>query len=663
MHADVIFAKFGTNSPVWRLTGDSDALWLGERSSKPLTAVRLEPAQAATLRKLSASTKGVEMTVDLDGVRLPLLLMGRLTDEGVWSGVAAALQDTSTIVRELEDSTNFAEFVVSEISSLVVIIDSRGSIKRFNKECERLSGMRERDLIGKCALDLFFPPDEAELVKKNLTHFFTTRSSWETERTIMSAEGPRTIAWRNRLVRRGTADQWFLVCTGTDVTEERIAKARLIELANTDALTGLPNRYAIHEQLRESIATESCTNFSILFIDLDNFKQVNDHFGHVMGDKLIQEAATAIRSCLRKEDNLARLGGDEFLVVVADPDPTRVGAVCQRIIERMRIQFSLGNVNVYSPCSIGVACYPEHGATLEDLVRNADTAMYAAKAAGRGLYRVFAPEMDTKVGEYVWLDMNLRHALERPTQFQLYYQPKVCLRTNQVHSVEALIRWISPERGLMPPDSFIPYAESSGLIVPIGLWVIQDAFRQAVLWKEKGINMRIAVNMSGRQVDSSESADLLETLLSGSSFSSSPLDIELTESSLVENKEMALALAARFKAMGARIHMDDFGTGYSSLSQLVSLPLDCLKLDRSFIRAIPGQPKASALVRSMAAVAQELGLEIVAEGVESLEHVEFLRGIGVTYAQGYYFAKPMPAEEFERWLVEFSRPRLVVVGR
>jgi cyclic di-GMP phosphodiesterase Gmr len=315
----------------------------------------------------------------------------------------------------------------------------------------------------------------------------------------------------------------------------------------------------------------------------------------------------------------------------------------------MASPFSLTRAEVHTGCSLGIAMYPEHGMSLEELVRSADTAMYVAKEEGRQTFRVFTPEMNNKVRDFMWLDTNMRRAFEE-NQFELYYQPKVSLATGRIESVEALVRWNHPERGVVSPAAFIPFAEESGLIVPLGKWVMNAAAKQAGAWKKQDLDIRVAINLSARQLRSpSIIEDFTHAILSNDA-SPSLVDLELTESCLVEDEKLAHRLIRMFRELGAQVHLDDFGTGYSSLSQLARLPLDVLKLDGSFIQSIHTDAKAQALVRSMVAVGHELNLRIVAECVETEEQAEFLRKIGVDYAQGYLFGKPMRASDFQAWM-------------
>jgi len=646
-----LLAHFGTASPHWRVTQDSNALHLSSTATEGgVLVVELSPAQAASVRALTGVTASLALDVSLFGEPAKLHLVGRKVDAHEWGGTAAHYSDTATVARDLENGLNFAEQIVSEVNSLVIIIDSKGKIKRFNNLCEELSGMKEADLLGKNAHDMFIPSNERETSRTNISGFFRGEDSYEVLRSIQSKDGVRLIHWRNKMVRSGSGvDEVYLVCSGVDVTEEQRAKARLVELANTDVLTGLPNRHAIEERITNAVTGEDAPGFGLIFLDLDNFKKVNDHYGHMTGDVLIAQVAAAIGETLGENDVVARLGGDEFLVMVASSSQVEVEATAVRILERMKVPFNLKRAEVYSGCSIGIAMFPEHGTTREELVRSADTAMYVAKESGRRTHRVFDAEMNNKVSEYMWLESNMRRALAE-NQFELYYQPKVSLSTGTVDSVEALVRWNHPERGLVSPAMFIPYAEESGLIVPLGKWVLEAAAKQAGVWKRQGLNLRIAVNLSARQLKEENLIEDFTAAILVNDISPSMIDLELTESCLVEDEKQAHRLIRMFRELGAQVHLDDFGTGYSSLSQLARLPLDVLKLDGSFIKSIHTDVKARALVRSMVAVGHELSLKIVAECVETEEQADFLRSIGVDCGQGWLFGRPMPVADFEAWM-------------
>lgn len=645
-----LFTHFGTTSPFWKLAADSDALLLSGEEGTATVAVELSSAQAEGLRAMTGATSSLALSVAIFGIPIRLHLVGRKIDTWIWGGTAARYGDTKAVARELGNSLNFSEKVVSDVNSLVIILDSAGKIKRFNRLCEEVTGALEADVVGKNAFDLFANEQQREDIRANVQGFFTKGATSGTVRPINTKTGVRMIQWRNTLMESGNGvPEKFLVCSGTDVTEQLLAHSRLAELANNDVLTGLLNRHAIQEKIKAAVTSENAESFGLIFLDLDNFKKVNDHYGHLTGDALIKEVATALGTCLTEKDVLARLGGDEFLIIVGSPSQDTVEATAQRILDFMMRPFALKRAEVYSSCSIGIAMFPAHGSSLEELVRSADTAMYVSKEEGKHTYRVFSPNMNNKASEYIWLDTNMRHALEE-NQFELYYQPKVSLLSGKVDSVEALIRWNHPERGLITPASFIPYAEDSGLIVPLGRWVMNAAAKQAGVWKKQGLTLRVAINVSARQLRIPTIMEDFTHAILSNDMSPSMLDIELTESCLVEDEKLAHHLISKFRELGAHVHLDDFGTGYSSLSQLARLPLDVLKLDGSFIQSIHTDAKMRALVRSMVAVGHELNLKIVAECVETQEQADFLRNIGVDYAQGYLFGKPMKLADFLAWM-------------
>ncbi|SIT46751.1 modulator of Rnase II stability [Paraburkholderia piptadeniae] len=661
-HDQVLFARFGTSSPCWRLSSDSNALELSpETDDRAATvAIALSGSQAAQIRELTGVTSHLTMDVRLHGEPLRLHLVGKKLNGSTWAGTASAFEDTESVARDLVHGLSFAEQVVSEVNSVVVIVDRNGRIQRFNRLAEELTGMKEEDVIGRSVWALFMSSEAGAASSQNISGFFNRGVAYEVERRVRTVHGERLFLFRNKFVMSGSGvDEQFLICSGTDITEERRAQDRLTELANTDSLTGLPNRNAIHDKTRTAIASAAPgVSVGILFLDLDNFKKVNDHYGHVFGDRLIQDVSSAIRQCLGADDVLARLGGDEFIVLSPLATVESMEAIAQRILERLRTPFSLGLVEVYTGCSIGIAMFPEHGDSLEALIRAADTAMYVAKDDGKRTYRVFSPEMNRKVAEYMWLDTNLRRGLEEG-QLTLHYQPKLSLATGKVYGVEALVRWNSPERGQIMPAAFIRYAEESGLIGPLGRWVMQTAAEQAAQWKARGLSLRVAINVSARQLVDTAIVSHFNEALQNAKLDPCLLDIELTESCLIEDEAAAIGLITQFRDLGAQVHLDDFGTGYSSLSQLGRIPLDVIKLDRSFVSSINADRKSQALVRSMVAVAQALQLKVVAEGIETESEELFMKGLGVEYVQGYLYGKPMPAADFERWLNDRQKIRLI----
>lgn len=654
LEQNLLFRYMGTHSPWWRLTADSNALHLAaSESADIIQVVALDDEQAALIRQLTVITSSIAMTLPLYGVDVPVHLVGRKINKNEWAGTASAWNDTPSVARDLAQGLSFAEQVVSEANSVIVILDQNGNIQRFNRLSEEYTGLKEQEVIGQNVFKLFMSRSEAAASKRNITGFFRNGSSYEVERWIKTRKGQRLFLFRNKFVHSGSGkNEIFLICSGTDITEERRAQERLRVLANTDTITGLPNRNAIHELISDAITARGDTQVGVVYLDLDNFKKVNDAYGHMFGDQLLQAVALAILSCLDEGQTLARLGGDEFIVLATDTSQGALEAMASRILTRLRQPFRIGLIEVYTGCSLGIALAPQHGNDRESVIRNADTAMYTAKENGRGKFCVFSPEMNQRVFEYLWLDTNLRKALDND-QLLIHYQPKITWR-GEVRSLEALVRWQSPERGLIPPMEFISYAEESGLIVPLGRWVMLDVVRQVAKWRDKGINLRVAVNVSARQLADQTIFSDLKQALKDLSFEYCPIDVELTESSLIENEELALSVIQQFSRLGAQIHLDDFGTGYSSLSQLARFPIDAIKLDQAFVRDIHKQSISQSLVRAIVAVAQALNLQVIAEGVESAKEDAFLTKNGVNERQGYLFAKPMPAAAFERWLKRYQ---------
>jgi len=658
LEQNLLFRYMGTHSPWWRLTADSNALHLAASESADIVqVVALEDEQAELIRQLTVITSSISMTLSLYGVDVPVHLVGRKINKKEWAGTASAWNDTPSVARDLAQGLSFAEQVVSEANSVIVILDQHGNIQRFNRLSEEYTGLKEQEVIGQNVFKLFMSRSEAAASKRNISGFFRNGSSYEVERWIKTRKGQRLFLFRNKFVHSGSGkNEIFLICSGTDITEERRAQERLRVLANTDTITGLPNRNAIHEQISDAIDARGETQVGVVYLDLDNFKKVNDAYGHMFGDQLLQAVALAILSCLDEGHILARLGGDEFIVMATNTSQGSLEAMASRILTRLRQPFRIGLIEIYTGCSLGIALAPQHGVDRESVIRNADTAMYTAKESGRGKFCVFSPEMNQRVFEYLWLDTNLRKALDNE-QLLIHYQPKMTWR-GDVRSLEALVRWQSPERGLIPPLEFISYAEESGLIVPLGRWVMLDVVRQVAKWRDKGINLRVAVNVSARQLADQTIFSDLKQALKDLNFEYCPIDVELTESCLIENEELALSVIQQFSQLGAQIHLDDFGTGYSSLSPLARFPIDAIKLDQSFVRDIHKQSISQSLVRAIVAVAQALNLQVIAEGVESAKEDAFLTKNGVNERQGFLFAKPMPAAAFERWLKRYQQRKM-----
>lgn len=438
-----------------------------------------------------------------------------------------------------------------------------------------------------------------------------------------------------------------------EIEEIRSARQALDYLAHFDSLTGLPNRVLAKDRIRQALARAHRTGgkVAILFIDLDNFKHVNDAYGHTVGDLLLKEVATRLKGCVRAGDTVARLGGDEFLILLQDlEDIQNAATVAQKILETLAYPCHLDDHEVFTGASIGISIYPTDGNHLLELLRTADIAMNYAKSNGRNHYQFFTHSMSIAAQRYTVLAAGLRRALQND-ELSLHYQPQVELQSGRIIGVEALLRWTSPELGSVSPAEFIPIAEHSGLIPTIGNWVLETACRQARQWKDAGYpHLRVGVNVSAGQFRDRSFSDHLQRILSETGLPADWLALELRESILMEATVVILDTLARIKAMGVGIALDDFGTGYSSLSYLRRFPIGMLKIDRSFVRALPDDPDGAAITRAIIDLAHSLRLNVIAEGVETQEQLAFLKQHGCETAQGYLFAKPKPAAELDAWL-------------
>jgi diguanylate cyclase (GGDEF)-like protein len=429
---------------------------------------------------------------------------------------------------------------------------------------------------------------------------------------------------------------------------ERAAQEERIRYqAYHDALTGLPNRASFTEHLEEAMrrAKRAAWPLALLFLDLDLFKRVNDSLGHDAGDRLLRVVAERIRRAVREADMLFRMGGDEFTVLLEDVrGPEEAAMVAGRVLEGIAEPLQLQHHEISVSGSIGIALYPRDDVIGERLLKSADTAMYRAKELGRNRYAFFAREMNERVESQIMIEAALRRALKNE-EFVLHYQPRVSAATGRATGAEALLRWRHPEWGLVEPARFVPLLEETGLIVPVGAWVLAEACRRAKIWQAAGLPpLRVSVNLSSRQFRSEALFEAVSEALRASGLAPQLLELELTESLLVENVDHAMGVMGKLKAIGAAISIDDFGTGYSSLGYLKRFPIDSLKIDKSFVRDIATSPKDAAIVNAISALARSLGIGLVAEGVEEPWQVEFLRARHCTEMQGYLFSRPLPED-------------------
>ncbi|HVL76349.1 MAG TPA: EAL domain-containing protein [Noviherbaspirillum sp.] len=447
---------------------------------------------------------------------------------------------------------------------------------------------------------------------------------------------------------------WLLVARMRGVV--RKAESHLEYLAHIDPVSGLPNRHAFNERLAQTLAQvdRHGGGASLLLIDLDNFKIVNDTLGHHCGDRLLHQVAQRLLACLSGGEEICRIGGDEFAIIQQAASYSAAQAAAQKLMTGLAEPFNVDGNEIYVTASVGISRYPDDAGDVETLMRNADTAMYQAKGKGKNAYESFHPELDRRIQKRRALEMHLHKAVERG-ELQLHYQPQVSLRTGRLVGLEALLRWNNGELGQVPPQEFIPVAEESGLIVPIGRWVLRQACAQIAAWRDGGLgNVQVAVNLSARQTrDPHLMQDILDALRDHK-VAPRQLELEITESVLMDNVLANVALLHRLQTEGIRLSIDDFGTGYSSMAYLKRFPVEQVKIDRTFVRDVPGDRDDEAITSAIIAMAHNLGLSVVAEGVENEQQLLFLRNAGCDTMQGYYFAKPMPPEQ----VAEFLRMRL-----
>jgi len=459
----------------------------------------------------------------------------------------------------------------------------------------------------------------------------------KTATAIVSSSGGREIVISSRAM---TGGGW--VITHEDITERRQAEARIEHMSLHDALTGLPNRIHFRKQIQDRLAYLGRDDkFAVLCLDLDDFKTINDTLGHPIGDKLLSQVGERLQACLRTADSIARLGGDEFAIVQSDPVlPHDTAALVSRIMEIFATPFDIEGHRVEVGASIGIAIAPTDAADSDQLLKNADMALYRAKADGRGTYRFFEPEMDARMQARHGMELDLRKAIANG-EFELYYQPLVRLDTEQICGFEALIRWHHPTHGLIPPLQFIPLAEETGLIAPMGEWVLREACAQAAKWPA---DIRVAVNVSPAQFRKGGLSQIVINALASSGLEPTRLEVEITESVLLLNSQATLATLHQLRALGVRISMDDFGTGYSSLSYLRSFPFDKIKIDGSFVRDLLASEDSMAIVRAVAGLGSSLHMVTTAEGIETQAELDHLKREGCTEGQGYFFGRPLPAK-------------------
>jgi diguanylate cyclase (GGDEF)-like protein/PAS domain S-box-containing protein len=569
----------------------------------------------------------------------------------IFIGILRDISDRKKSEMEL----GLASMIYENISEATVVTDADNNIVSVNPAFTDITGYSPEEVIGKNPGIMKSGRHDKEFYREMWASIIGT-GHWQGEIWDRRRNGGIYPKWLSistiRDKQNGKVHNYIAVFT--DITERKEAEKRIQFMAHYDALTGLPNRVLLQDRLAHELNHASRNNkqVALMFFDLDRFKNINDTLGHNVGDLLLQSVAGRLKGCLRSVDTVARLGGDEFVVILPDLEEAEyAGTVARKLLESLATPHQLGEHELTTTASVGISVYPQDGGDRETLVKNADVAMYKSKEAGRNNYMFFREEMNARAGERLSMENSLRKALERE-EFTLYFQPQVNTVTGRIIGAEALIRWRHPAMGLVMPAKFIPIAEESGMIVAIGEWVLRTACMKNRQWQKAGLQtVPVAVNLSALQFMQKDLVEIVSDTVLQTGLEPCRLELEITESSIIQNAEAAINTLKELKAMGVSLSIDDFGTGYSNLGYLKKFPIDKLKVDQSFVRDIVNDPDDAAIVRAIINLAKSLQLRVMAEGVETKEQLDFLSAHGCDEVQGYYFSRPVPEEEFRAMLI------------
>ncbi|ALL12442.1 putative bifunctional diguanylate cyclase/phosphodiesterase [Caulobacter henricii] len=620
-----------------------------------------------------------EFTNDSLSYRASDLLRGFIvTDGGRYLGVGtvlallqAASESNRRALAQLASANETAERAENFMTAVVEAMPSMVFVKRaddhryvlLNRAGEKTLGMSREEMIGRTDAD-FYSPEQAEIYAQRDRDLVASGEVRVIEEDLVPRKDGTMAILRTKKIAifdsEGKAE--YLVGVSEDIADRKRAEAQIARLAHYDPLTELPNRVLFQKDLGEALSrrARSGDKLAVHFIDLDRFKSVNDTLGHPLGDALLRIAAERLRGCVRDGDTVARLGGDEFAVVQTGlADLTGATRLAERVVEAMAAPFDLQGHQVMIGASVGVSVAPSDGDDADELLKKADMALYRAKADGRGAFHFFERAMDEELQARRALELDLRRALTAG-EFQLYYQPLYHLGDDRVTGCEALLRWNHPDRGMVSPADFIPIAEEIGLIVQLGEWVLRQACAEAATWPD---HVRLAVNLSPAQFRDRALVSTVVSALAVSGLPAQRLELEITESVLLQDNVANMSMLHDLKALGVRISMDDFGTGYSSLSYLRSFPFDKIKIDQTFVRDILEDSDAMAIIKAVLDLGSSLGIVTTAEGVETVEQLNALRDQGCAEIQGYFISRPAPASEIARLLGVEARDLRVPEGR
>lgn len=557
--------------------------------------------------------------------------------------------------RSFNKEKSRTEITLNSINEAVLIVDRQERVDYLNFAAEKLTGWAGEEAIGQhvSAVMKIIDRHSGDTEQKN-NEVVRQETSLQGGRFLVRRDGSEVAITESVTAihdSNGTMEGQVIVFH--DLTEAQSMTEKMIHLAQHDFLTNLPNRSLLNDRITQAIALAKRreTKLALLFLDLDNFKHINDSLGHETGDLLLKAVAETLSGCVRSSDTVSRQGGDEFVILVTQSSSDEDAALtAEKIISALAVSYSIGNHDLHVTTSIGISLYPEDGEDAETLIKNADTAMYYAKKKGRNNFQFFKNEMNVRAVERQVIETNLRYALQRH-QFVLHYQPKINLESGAITGAEALLRWAHPVLGMVPPERFIPIAEDSGLIVPLGRWALREACMQARRWKIADLGPgSIAVNISALEFHQKDFIEAVRIILHETELDPSCLQLEITESALIPNAETSGCILKQLKNMGLQLAVDDFGTGYSSLSYLNQFPIDILKIDKLFVQDIGTSHGAGAIASAVIAMGNSLNQRVIAEGVEDMSQFDFLKAQRCEEGQGYLFSRPLGVELFTEFL-------------
>lgn len=577
-------------------------------------------------------------------------------DAGTATGMLVSLHDL-TRSRRISERLRLSQSVFENTAEGIMVTDAEATVVEVNQAFNDIMGYSREEVIGGNPR-LWKSGRQDDDFYRAMWKALQETGQWRGEIWNRRKDGTVFPEWQNiSSVTDDAGNVTHYVSVFSDISQIKRSQEELDHLAHHDALTDLPNRLLLNERLAQAIkrADRHGTQLAVIFLDIDHFKLINDSFGHTVGDKLLQQVARYLQHTLRQEDTVSRLGGDEFVLLIEDvKTPDNLGDMVEKLFQAFRNPIDIDEKEMRITASLGISVYPRDGDDADTLLRNADAAMYRSKDEGRNTYQFYTEEFTRNAFERGLLLNSLRQAVERE-ELVLFYQPQVNLANGRFIGMEALLRWQHPELGMVSPATFIPLAEDSGIIHAIGEWVLLEACRQALAWLDRGIEFgRVAVNVSGPQIQRGSMVEVVEKVLAETGLPGTCLELEITEGFIMQEPERAISQLNALGELGIELAIDDFGTGYSSLSYLKQLPIHKLKIDQSFVRDIPVDPNDMAIAEAVIALGSSLGLNVIAEGVETHEQAEFLKNAGCQEAQGYLYSRPVPAPELETVFADFG---------